>query len=179
METRLDSLTMLIRRNRRLEIDPGSIRVVHELEDRGRWVVAAEFDGYGPLAAAPRRRRTTTYQGLYALRPTEVRWHLAGSSVGARGASAGRSAVWSRMGGFSTTGFGSVRGGWVADPAGRLVRLTDDAGRTVDGGVEAGVALLSWPEDGFGEPARTDLLDADGRVLASDVSAAQSTGASG
>lgn len=174
METRPDALTRLVLLNRRLEISPDSIRVVHEIEDRDRWIVAAEFDGYGPLAAAPRRRRTTTYQGLYALRPTEFRWYLAGSSIGAVGASIGRSRVWSRMGGFSSTGFGSVRGGWVADPAGRLVRLTDDAGRTVDGPVEAGVALLSWPEDDLGEPLRTELLDAEGRVLASDTSAAHS-----
>jgi hypothetical protein len=64
METRLDALTMHILRNRRLEISASSVRVAHEIEDRGRWIVAAEFDGYGPLAATPRKRRTTTYQGL-------------------------------------------------------------------------------------------------------------------
>ena len=175
MESRLDALTMLALRNRRLEIRADSIRVVHEVEDRGRWILAAEFDGYGPLAAAPRKRRTTTYQGLYALRPTEFRWHLAGSSIGARGASSGRSQVWSRMGGFTSTGFGSVRGGWVADADGRLVRVLDDSGRTLDAPVESGVALLSWPEDDFGALARTELLDSDGRLLAADVSAADST----
>jgi len=175
METRLEALTTLVLRNRRLEIRADSIRVVHEIEDRGRWIVAAEFDGYGPLAATPRRRRTTTYQGLYALRPTEFRWHLAGSSIGARGASIGRSHVWSRMGGFTSTGFGSVRGGWVADADGRLVRLLDDSGRSLDGHVENGVALLSWPEADFGTLARTELVDADGRVLATDVGPADST----
>lgn len=175
METRLDALTMLVLRNRRLEINASSVRVVHEIEDRGRWIVAAEFDGYGPLAATPRRRRTTTYQGLYGLRPTEFRWHLAGSSIGARDASIGRSTLWSRMGGFTSTGFGSVRGGWVADARGRLVRLTDDSGRTLDCVVENGVALLSWPEDTFGSLARTELLDTNGRVLAADAGPADSS----
>lgn len=174
MQARLDDLTMLILRNRRLEISASSVRVVHELEDRGRWIVAAEFDGYGPLTATPRKRRTTTYQGLYALRPTEFRWHLAGSSIGARGASIGRSTVWSRMGGFTSTGFGSVRGGWVADHRGRVVRLLDDDGRTLEAPVENGVALLSWPEDDFGALARTELLDADGQVLAADAGPADS-----
>lgn len=175
MDTRLDALTMLILRNHRLEISTSSIRVVHEIEDRGRWMVAAEFDGYGPLAAAPRKRRTTTYQGLYALRPTEFRWHLAGSSIGARGSSIGRSEVWSRMGGFTSTGFGSVRGGWVADKEGLVVRLTDDSGRWLDGVVEHGVALMSWPEDAFGPLVRTEVLDAGGRMLATDPGPAGSS----
>lgn len=175
METRLDALTMLVLRNRRLQISASSVRVVREIEDRGRWIVAAEFDGYGPLAAAPGKRRTATYQGLYALRPTEFRWHLAGSSIGARDASIGRSTVWSRMGGFTSTGFGSVRGGWVADAQGHVVRLTDDSGRTLSGPVENGVALLSWPEDDFGPLARTEVVDADGRVLAADMGSADSS----
>jgi len=176
VDTRLEALTMLVLRNRRLEISASSIRVVHEIEDRGRWIVAAEFDGYGPLAAAPGKRRTTTYQGLYALRPTEFRWHLAGSSIGARGASVGRSTVWSRMGGFTSTGFGSVRGGWVTDAQGRVVRLMDDSGRTLDAPVENGVALLSWPEDDFGALVRTELLDANARLLATDAGPAGRVG---
>jgi len=175
MQPRPDAIRLLILRNRRLEIDAGSIRMVSEVEDRGRWIVAAEFDGYGPLAAAPKKRRMTTYQGLYALRPTEFRWHLAGSSIGARGASIGRSEVWSRMGGFTSTGFGSVHGGWIPLTAGRRVRLVDDLQRTVEGPVENGVALLSWSEDDFGRLVRTDLLDADGQVVGTDLVRAHST----
>jgi len=174
METRLDALTMLVLRNRRLETKPESIRIVHEIEDRGRWLVAADFDGFGPLDAAPRRRRTTRYQGLYALRPTEFRWHLAGSSIGAAGASSDRSLVWSRVGSFTSTGFGSVRGGWVAHLHGHLVRLVDDSGRAVEGRIEDGVALMSWPETDFGTLVRTDLVDADGDVLATDLVRAHS-----
>jgi hypothetical protein len=175
METRLAAVTLVVRRNRRLEIGADSVRLVREIEDRGRWIMAAEFVGYGPLAASPRRRRWTTYQGVYALRPTEFRWHLAGSSIGAVGASSDRSRVWSRMGSFTSTGFGSVRGGWVAHADGRLVRLIDDSDRALEGPVENGVALMSWPEDAFGRLVRTDLLDGDGRVLASDVTQAHSS----
>lgn len=161
--SRLDALKEAIAGDARLRVAPDSVVIDYELPSSDGWVVAAEFDGHGPRDRSAITRRTRRYQGLYALSASGDTWTIGANSVGGAGAATQRSQVWSRWGGF-----GEVRGGWVADPRGVQVRLTDRDARTVTGDVTNGVAILTWAPDGFGEVAMTELVDAAGHVIARD-----------
>lgn len=162
--TRSSVLTGAVTMNQRLRVKPESVVVVHEVKTVDGWVLAAEFDGYGPLNASILKRRTHHYQGIYALQPVGDTWVVQASSVGGAGAAAKRSRVWSRYGGF-----GEVLGGWVADPNGVRIRLTDWEGRVLTADVHGQVAMLSWASDEFGGVASTELLSESGDVIAQDT----------
>jgi hypothetical protein len=162
--TRSSVLTDAITMDPRLRVAPESLDVVHEVKTHDGWVLAAEFDGYGPTDASILNRRTHHYQGIYALQPVGDTWVVQASSVGGAGAAAKRSRVWSRWGGF-----GEVRGGWVADPNGVRIRLTDWEGRVLTANVHGQVAMLSWASDEFGGVASTELLNESGDAIAQDT----------
>lgn len=162
--TRSSVLTGAITMDERLRVMPASVDVVHEVKTHDGWVLAAEFDAYGPTDASILKRRNHHYQGIYALQPVGDTWVVQASSVGGAGAAAKRSRVWSRSGGF-----GEVLGGWVADPDGVRIRLTDWQGRVLTADVHGQVAMLVWTSDEFGGVASTELLNEAGDVIAQDT----------
>lgn len=141
--SRSDALRDRIARDSRLLVAPESIVVRHEIETADGWVVAAEFDGYGPVHSSILKRRTRHYQGLYAMQAKEDGWTVREDSVGGAGAATKRSRVWSRYGGF-----GQVLGGWVSEPRGVRIRITDwDVERRARPG-----AGLPFARDGLRRP---------------------------
>ena len=101
-------------------------------------------------------------------RAADETWRPSGAFMGSARPT-GDLDVWMTWGGWGGDSREyTVLGGWVADPAAVAARATDAmTGRTLEEGVENGVAIFMYAGDFGTRYARLELLDAVGQVLRS------------
>ena len=134
-----------------------TIEVIHEKRYGERAVVAAAFRNSSG-------RLVRCFVGL--ARDDVTGWRAAGGGWGSGPHQVPHDAIWSSSGGWSSGGQ-SVYGGWVNESSARRIRVSDGNGRTEDGVVEAGVAILMWDGDFEISSATAELLDDGGHVIRS------------
>ena len=130
-----------------------SVDIVRVARDGDDAVIAARFDN-----SAGRARRV-----MFGLREADGEWHRTGGFGGPAPAPGDTEVCWDP--GRWSSNRRPIRGFWVAHPGAVALRLTEPAGRSIEGTVENGVAVLIGDGDFPERWAQVELLDADGTIL--------------